>query len=403
MSNFIEFNCPSCGRANLVDRGEVGPDGIVRACQGCGQQCFVSGSGETGASGADAAAGGGGYDEPLAELGGDDGYHLRMPNGRVEHLSADAIEHGIRASRVRPWDQVSLDGSHFQPISETEPFGSSFVDADFQATIARQCVNHAEAGPAATCSRCGRSYCAACVSELIRLEPRVCPACNGSVKDPDPRLAEKPLWERPKEVARIPIDGQAWHVPLVVGILYFVATWSVWTALLVLVNVAILFQVVRQAAKGAKTISLALEGDVKAFLAKTGPVILLAALMAVPLVALQLILPPVVAIFIQFPLSIAILIYFPMAVGLLALESPKGMEPRSVLNAIVALRENYLLALLLLIAVGIAVVAAQTLVSFLPFLGRLLGSLALGYGSVLQAYILGWLVYMNRERILAAA
>lgn len=389
MSDFLEFTCPSCGRTNLVNPEEIAPNGSYRACQGCGSQVLVPGAG--GAEHTSASPDPGGF------------VHLHVPSGRVERLSREVVEHGIQTKRILPWDMASRDGTNFLPLSELGEFGELFIELDFVVEPQPRCANHAEEMPAGTCRRCGRSFCGACVNPLARRESRICPACAGPIRDPDPRVGSRPLWERPKEAACIPLDGGAWKLTLAVGLLLWIGSFSLTTAFLYLVAGVILIQVVRQSASGATTLSLSLEKDLRTLFDKTGTILLLTIVMVAPVMVLPWILPPVVAVFIQFPISLLILGYYPMALGLLVLGSPKGLEPRSVIGAIARLKEAYLMALFLLVAVGVAVVAFQTVVSFVPFLGSLLKSLALGYGAVLQAYVLGWLLYMNRERILAAA
>ena len=56
----------------------------------------------------------------------------------------------------------------------------------------------------------------------------------------------------------------------------------------------------------------------------------------------------------------------------------------------------------ILIAISVIVIALQTLFSFIPWLGRVLGAAALAYGATAQAHALGSLLYLDRERILAA-
>ena len=88
---------------------------------------------------------------------------------------------------------------------------------------------------------------------------------------------------------------------------------------------------------------------------------------------------------------------------LLGQGTAKAFDPATVVAAIKTLREDYLLIVLFLIAISVIVIALQTLFSFIPWLGRLLGAAALAYGAIAQAHALGALLYLNRERILAAA
>ncbi len=108
---------------------------------------------------------------------------------------------------------------------------------------------------------------------------------------------------------------------------------------------------------------------------------------------------------VQFPMLLFLFFYYPLAVALLLVGNDKdrALQPKTVVNAIWALRDEYFLYLALFIAVAVGVVAAMTVFSFIPYLDRVLQSLALGYGWVLQAHLLGFFIYMNRERIRAAA
>ena len=92
-----------------------------------------------------------------------------------------------------------------------------------------------------------------------------------------------------------------------------------------------------------------------------------------------------------------------MALGLVLLagDKQKALEPRIVLRAIASLKESYFFAVVMLIAVAVVVLVLQALVGFVPIVGRAAGSVALSYGVILQAHLIGWMLYMNRERILS--
>lgn len=394
MSDFLEFRCPSCDRTNLVDRSEIGESGSWRNCQACNARIYVSGEG---------APSGGSYapesEAPGLEEGGL-GVHLRMPSGKVERLSAEAIEHGVGSGRILPWDLVSDDGQEFVPISDHPELGSLFVPADFTTRIATRCANHPDAAPARTCSRCGRSYCASCVASLLRVEPKLCPACSGPVREPDPRLKERPPWERVQELALLPVEGDAWKITLGMGALIWIASFS-YTWPLALLALTVLVEIALAAARGEKRVSL--PRDAKKSLRDTAPIAVLSVVLTLPLAAFPLLFSPATSVLLQAPWSLLILLYGPVAAGLLLLgvAPAKAVHPRSVLRAMGALKEHYLLLLLGFIAVGIAVVAVRVIVSFLPWVDGPLGAFALAYGAVLQAYLLGWTLYMHRERLLA--
>lgn len=395
MSDFLELRCPSCERTNLVDRAEVGADGAWRHCQSCNARIFVSAEGE---------ASGGSYapqaEEP--ELGGGLGFQLRMPTGKVERLSHESFEHGVQSGRILPWDLASEDGQEFAPVSEHPELRALFLPSDFVAKVASRCVNHPDAAPAGTCRRCGRSYCSACVASLIKLQPRLCPACNGAIADPDPRLKERPPWERLQEIARLPVDGDAWKVTLGIGILLWAASLSPFTWPLSLLALAVFVDVAARASRGEARV--ALPSNLKKLAEQTAPIAALTVALALPLLLFAWLVSPATSVLLQAPWSILILLYAPAAVALLLLGLPpsRAVDPKTVLRAVAALKEHYLLLLLGLVAVGVAVVFLQTIVSFLPWVDGLLGGIALGYGMLLQAYLLGWTVYMQRERLLAA-
>jgi hypothetical protein len=141
---------------------------------------------------------------------------VKLPTGKVERLSMEAIEQGIQMRRILPWDLLSNDGRDFAPASDSPELRRHFLPGDFTAQAQARCANHGDAMAAATCRRCGRSYCGTCAGTLLKIQPRLCPACNGACAEPDPRLRETPPWKRPKEIARFPIDGSAWicHAPV---------------------------------------------------------------------------------------------------------------------------------------------------------------------------------------------
>lgn len=394
MSDFIELRCPSCDRANLVDRGEVGPGGTWRNCQSCNARIFVSPEG---------GASAGSYAPELEEgEGGGLGFQVRMPTGRVERLSSEAIEHGVQSGRILPWDLVSGDGQEFGPVSEHPELRDFFVPSDFVTRIASRCANHPDAGPAGTCRKCGRGYCASCIASLIQIQPRLCPACNGAVQDPDPRLKERPPWEDPKWLARLPIEGNAWKVTLGAGLVLWIASLSPFTWPLSLLALGVFIDVAARASRGGKAV--AMPEITKKSLEQMAPIAALSVVLALPLVVFAWLVSPATSVLLQAPWSLLILLYAPAAIALLLLGLPpaKAVAPRTVLGAVAALKEHYLLLLLGLVAVGVAVVALRTIVSFLPWIDAPLAAVALAYGGVLQAHLLGWTVYMNRERLLAA-
>jgi hypothetical protein len=94
-----------------------------------------------------------------------------------------------------------------------------------------------------------------------------------------------------------------------------------------------------------------------------------------------------------------------MAVALLLVGNDKdrAIKPGTVVRAVWALRDEYFVYLALFIAVAVGVVAVFIVLSYVPFLDRVLWSAALAYGWVLQAHFLGFFIYMNRERLRAAA
>ncbi len=393
MSDFLEFTCTGCGRNNLVDPGEIPEKGAVRQCQGCGARLFVSP---------------GGIVEPVPTEDADQesglGVSLRMATGKIEVLSASAIEHGIQSQRVLPWDLVADDGQDFHPITEHADFQGFFVKSNFTPTIQRRCVNHDEAVPAGTCRRCGRSYCKACIDELMQVRPRLCPACSGPVNDPDPRLAERPVWERWKAVLSFPIEGTAWKVTLAAGVVFWLASRTIFAAPLYLLALPLFVFVVSISASGVKSFPPRPQVDFRDLLEKVVPVVVLTVLVALPFAAIQWLFNPGFSVLIHFPLGLLIGALFPMAVGIAVLSDDKqqAFDPRAIGKAIWALREHYLVLLLLLVAAAVLVLAAQIILSFIPILRTPLVSIAGAYGNILQAHLLGWTLWMHRERILAA-
>jgi hypothetical protein len=333
---------------------------------------------------------------------------IKMPSGNVERLSSGALEQGIQMRRILPWDLLSNDGRDFEPASERADLRRLFLPGDFVPHVQARCANHADLIPAATCRRCGRSYCSQCVGALFRIQPRLCPACNGPCAEPDARLKETPPWQRPKEVARFPIDGSAWIVTLLLGVLVWISGSSLYLFPLNLLALPILLDAVLRSSKGTRTwtiLSRLSDTDWGALLRQTIPIAILSVVLAVPFLLIPLLVGPGLGVLAQFPMMLFLFFYYPMAVALLFVgdDKDRALQPRTVVRAIWALRDEYFVYLALFIAVAVGVVAVFTVASFIPFLDRILQSAALAYGWVLQAHLLGFFIYMNRERLRAAA
>jgi hypothetical protein len=246
------------------------------------------------------------------------------------------------------------------------------------------------------------------VGKLLRIEPRLCPACNGPCAEPDARLREIPPWQRPKEAARFPIDDNAWIVTLLLGVLVWISGSSVYLFPLNLLALPILLDDVVRSSKAQKTWTILLrpsDTDWGKLLREAIPIALLSIVVAVPFLLIPLALGPGLGALVQFPMMLFLFFYYPMAVALLLVSDDKdsAFQPKTVVRATWALRDEYFVYLALFIAVAVGVVAVFTVASFIPFLDRILQSAALAYGWVLQAHLLGFFIYMNRERLRAAA
>ncbi len=381
------------------------PEGLARTCQTCGVAIFVRHE-DTAAGGsytgdlsvstldADADSDAGGF-----------GLHLRLPTGAVQTVSPEAVAQAIEAGRVKPWDLVSDNGQEFHPASDHPELQQAFVRGDFSPVIQRRCVNHQADPPAGTCRKCGRSYCNDCVATLIQVQPRLCPACNGTIEDPDPRLTELPPWERWREILRYPVENNAWKITAVLGGLVWLGGLSVWLLPINLLALALAVHVASSSVRGEKKLAIDAQLDLKKLAGLVLPIALFTAVVVGIVVAIELYAPPSARAILQLPLTLAAFAYLPMALGLLLLGQPtaNAFDPSTVTTAIKTLREDYLLIVLFLVAISVVVVALQTLFSFIPWLGRILGAAALAYGAIAQAHALGSLLYLNRERILAAA
>lgn len=407
MANFLEFNCSACGQVNLLEAAEMTPEGVARTCQSCGVSLLVRQE-DTATAGSYAPELSVSTLEP--ESHGSDapegfGVQLRSPTGRLETVSTDAIAHGIQAGRVKPWDLVSEDGQEFHPASEHPELQQMFVAEDFTPVMQRRCANHESNPPAGTCRKCGRSYCAECMTTLLRAQPRLCPACNGAVQDPDPRLTEVPPWERWREILRYPIENDAWKITAAFGVFLWLASLTVFLIPLYFIALALVVHIAASSVRGEKKLTLDPNLDLKKLAEQVIPVAIFTIVVAAIVIGIELYAPPSVRAILQLPLTLASFAYLPMALGLLLLGqgTAKAFDPSKVIAAIKTLREDYLLIVLFLVAISVIVIALQTLFSFIPWLGRLLGAGALAYGATAQAHALGALLYLNRERILAAA
>jgi hypothetical protein len=240
----------------------------------------------------------------------------------------------------------------------------------------------------------------------MRIEPRLCPACNGLAAEPDARLRETPPWQRAEGVARFPIDQNAWLVTLAIGIVFWLSRSTLVATPLSLLTLPLFVDAILRSAKGAKHWTI-LTGsvDAKELVQKTLPVGLLYVVAALPFLAFGFVLGAALGVLFQFPWTLFLFFYGPMAVGLvlLAPDTDRALHPRNVVNAIWAVRDEYFVYVVVLIAIAVAVVAVNLLLTFIPWIGSLLQSLALAYGAVIQAHLLGFFFYMNRERVLAAA
>jgi hypothetical protein len=348
---------------------------------------------------------------PLAEAGPDEeslALFVKLPTGKIERLGMETIEQGIQSRQILPWDLLSSDSRDFAPASDSPELRRHFLPGDFSVQAQARCTNHADAMPAATCRRCGRSYCGNCAGTLLKVQPRLCPACNGPCAEPDPRLREAPPWKRPKEIARFPVDGNAWIPTLLLGALVWVSGSSLYLFPLNLLALPLLLDAVTRSSKGARTwtiLSRFSDTDWEALLRDAIPIGIVSVVLAVPFLLIPLTLGPALGVLVQFPMLLVLFFYYPMAVALVLVadDNEQALKPRTVVSAIWAMRDEYFLYLALFIAVAVAVVAVATVVSFIPFLNRILQSVALAYGWVLQSHILGFFIYMNRERVRAAA
>ena len=403
MANFLEFNCSACGQANLLDATEMPAEGVSRTCQSCNVSVFIRRE-DTATAGSDSAKLSVST-LPAAEAPEDGlGIRLRLPSGSVETVSVETVEHGIQDGRVKPWDLVSDNGQEFHVASDHPELQRLFLPEDFTPVLQRRCVNHRQSAPAGTCKKCGRSYCNTCLETLIQVEPRLCPACSGSVQDPDPRLTELPPWERWREIARYPIENNAWKITAALGVLLWLGSLSIFLVPLYVLALALVVHVAASSIRGQKKLAIAPELDLKKLGAQVVPVAVFMIVVIAIVVGIELYAPPFARAVIQLPLTIASFAYLPMALGLLLLGqgTAKAFQPNTVISAIKTLREDYLLIVLFLIAISVVVVALQTLFSFIPWLGRVLGAAAVAYGAIAQAHALGSLLYLNRERILAS-
>jgi hypothetical protein len=402
VSDFQDVICPSCREPHLVDLDELPGDGEFRACPHCGTSIKVTRNEGHGVAMVSVAAAR--EEEPAETLV----TFVKMPTGKIEPLSPEALEQGIQARRILPWDQISDNGRDFEAASERPELRRLFLPGDFVPHVQTRCANHPESTPAATCRRCGRSYCGQCTAALLKIQPRLCPACNGPCAEPDARLRESPPWQRPKEIVRFPIDQNAWIVTLLLGALVWISGSSLFLFPLNLLALPVLLDAVIRSSKGAKSwtiITRSSETDWGALLREAIPIAVVSVVLALPFLFIPLVIGSWLGVLVQFPLLLLIFFYYPLAVALLLVGNDKdrAIRPRTVIAAIWSLRDEYFLYLALFIAVAVAVVAAMTVFSFLPYLDRPLQSLALAYGWVLQAHLLGFFIYMNRERIRAAA
>jgi hypothetical protein len=394
VSDFLEFDCPICHRPHLVDGSELPAEGAYRACPNCGSQLFVDRSGARATTPPDEDASGTGL-----------GLFVKLPSGTVGRVSAEAIQQGIEMQRILPWDLVSNDGIDFQPIQDDAEFRGFFLTSDFTPVAQPRCANHQDALAAATCRKCGRSYCAPCCGSLLKIHPRLCPVCGGGIAEPDTRLRETPPWQRPKEVLRFPVDRNAWIVTLLAGATIWAGGFAWFTTPLYLLTLFFLIDAMTRSSQGAKSWEiLSAEVDVKKLFQQWMPLAFLTVVVGIPFLAIPYIFGPTFGVLVQFPFTLLLFFYFPMAAGLLFLASDKddALKPGKVVRTIWAVRDEYFVYLALFIAVAVGIIAVSIVTSFIPGIGRLLQSVALAYGWVLQSHLLGFFLYMNRERVLSA-
>jgi hypothetical protein len=401
VSDFQDVICPACREPHLLDLDELPSEGDFSACPHCGTAIKVTRNEGHGVAMVSVAPT---REEPAESLA----VFIKMPSGKIEPQSPEALEQGIQMRRILPWDQISNNGRDFDAASERPELRRLFLPGDFVPHVQTRCANHSDAMPAATCRRCGRSYCSQCAAELLKIQPRLCPACNGPCAEPDVRLKETPPWQRPKEIVRFPIDENAWIVTLLLGALVWLTGSSLYLFPLNLLALPILLDAVIRSSKGAKTWTILTrfsDTDWGALLREAIPITVISVILALPFLLIPVVVGSWIGVLVQFPMLLFLFFYYPLAVALLLVgkDKDRAIQPRTVLTAIWALRDEYFLYLALFIAVAVGVVAAMTVFSFIPYLDRVLQSAALAYGWVLQAHLLGFFIYMNRERIRAAA
>jgi hypothetical protein len=193
-------------------------------------------------------------------------------------------------------------------------------------------------------------------------------------------------------------------VSLAASVVFWLASRTFFAAPLYFLALPLFVFVVSISASGVKNFPSRPQVDFRDLSEKVVSVVVLTVLAALPFAAIRWLFNSGFSVLIYFPLGLLVCALFPMAVGIAVLSDDKQQvfDPRAIGKAMSALREHYLVLLLLLVASAVLVLAAQIILSFVPVLRTPLVSIAGAYGNILQAHLLGWTLWVHRDRILAA-
>ncbi len=418
MANSHNITCPNCGSSQSVPLDKVPDEGAWGRCAVCRHRLFIERPDTPSASGSpqlssdtwtpaaiDSTPTIRPKPEETPEATKLTALFLKTPDGRTSRLTIKEVNARIRDQQILPWDLASEDGGRFTPIQSHPDFAESFYDTAYGTQ--KTCWNHKEKVGEKICVRCQRCYCLDCApSPRAGTSTLSCQACGGVIQDTDPGWRLNPYWRRLKEVVQFPKGRYAMAATAVLGLLLWVAGFSIVTMPLSLLVLMFLVYVLASSAKGRETLQSTLQakpeaGDFREVIERGLLTLAIMLVVAIPFVIVNRFLPLSLASALTFLLGLVAFAYHPMAIAIAVLsEKPfSAFHPPAVIRQMNAMGDDYPALLIGLLIVYMAVFIAQFFIGIIPFVGGLIASLIVAYGGLLAAHVLGWTFYLNLGRL----
>jgi hypothetical protein len=339
-------------------------------------------------------------------------YRLRTADGKEEELERDEVVQRIRSRRILPPDRIGVAGGGETAVRDLPELAPFFVDP--RPVDRSRCWNHPGALAKSACTICGRGYCEGCGASVGgRLPLRFCPACEGPVEAPDPRIGAPPFWGELGRVLLFPIERESWATTGGIAILMALGrVFFPFTTPLYLIGVAWILHVIAFSAKGKTELGVGPDVSHPADLCWRGLTaigVLVAAFLPVAVLdfwALGSTLAGgrvswALVVALNFPLIALGWAYVPMALGMVAVWHGFGIafRPHLVVGAIMKIPRDYLMLLAFGFALSAAILAVSVPLGWIPVLGGIVAGFLEAWGAIAFAHALGRTLWRN-ERLL---